>query len=348
MIARFEGTTANFYASGRRARGGVRTRALTLVETMMAMSALSLLTAMLIPAVQMARESSRRSQCLNNLREMLHGCAAHESARREFPYTAIEYSGRDRQRHAPRSPHEGLLPYLEQGPIYAQIDFDDFPLDVSTMPPSSAANGALLSQSVPVFQCPTDYRLPGGNNYRACMGFGPGIFTTAETKICTDPGNGTGAFVNGRAIAPAEFLDGLSATVMFSERVMGSRGAYRPYSDYLVSSPNICTAADAVTICSSLAAGGAHDAYGGSTWLLGGWRQTWYNHILTPNSPVPDCNANPISAGGGRGIYTARSFHPGGVNSGMADGSVRFIADTIDVSIWRAVSSRRGGEAQDL
>ncbi|OYV78005.1 MAG: hypothetical protein B7Z73_19840, partial [Planctomycetia bacterium 21-64-5] len=173
--------------------------------------------------------------------------------------------------------------------------------------------------------------------------FGPGIVAPAETATCTDPGNGTGAFVHGRSVRPAEFLDGLSNTAMFSERVMGGRGAYRPYSDYLVSLPDICTTSDAIGTCSSLATGGLYDAYAGATWLFGGWRQTWYNHLFTPNSPVPDCNANPIASGGGRGAYTARSYHPGGVNSAMADGSARFVSQDIDLSVWRALATRGGG-----
>jgi prepilin-type processing-associated H-X9-DG protein len=319
--------------------------ALTIVETMVTLSVLSFLAALLIPAVQMARESARRDHCLNNLREILHACASHESARREFPYTAVQFLGKDNRMHPPCSPHERLLPYLEQEPVFTQIDFNDLPLDVSAKPPASLHNGAFVGLAISVFLCPTDPRLPGGNNYRACMGFGPGIFATGETKACTDPGNGTGAFVNGRSVQAAEFLDGLSNTVMFSERVMGSRGAYRPYCDYLVSLRDICTASGAIATCSSLPFGAPSDTFGGSTWLFGGWRQTWYNHVLTPNSGIPDCNAGPVTAGGGSGAYTARSYHPGGVNSAMADGSVRFVAENIDGTVWRALSTRRGGEA---
>lgn len=330
-----------------RSRGSPRA-GLTIVETMVAMSIVSLLAALLIPAVQVARESARRTQCSNNLREILLACGAHESALREFPYTAQQYIGADKQMHPPCAPHARLLPYLEQEPAFAQIDFDDYPLDLSVMAPSSVHNAGLLHLPVSVFRCPSDSGAPGANNYRACMGFGPGIFTSAETTICTDPGNGAGAFVNGRAMKAAEFLDGLSTTVMFSERVVGSRGAYRPYSDYLVSLADICTVADAVSICGALPAGGPHDGYGGATWLFGGWRQTWYNHLLTPNCSIPDCNAGPISSGGGSGAYTARSYHPGGVNSAMADGSARFVSENVDALVWRAISTRRGGEARSL
>jgi prepilin-type processing-associated H-X9-DG protein len=331
----------------RRHARSARRKALTIVETLVTLSVISLLAALLLPAVQAARESARRGQCLNNLREIVVACAAHESARQAFPYTSVNYLGSDKIVHPACSPHERLLPYLEQGPVYGQIDFGDLPLDISTDPPSSMNNGRLVPLALGVFRCPTDSGLPGGNNYRACMGFGPGIFTAAETSVCTDAGNASGAFVNSRSVTPAEFLDGLSATVMFSERVMGSRGAYRPFLDYRVYLGNICSVNDAMGICSSLAVGPT-DSNGGSTWLFGGWRQTWYNHVLTPNSRIPDCNSGPLSSGGGNGAYTARSYHPGGVNSAMADGSARFVSEDVDILVWRAISTRRGGEAQSL
>jgi prepilin-type processing-associated H-X9-DG protein len=318
---------------------------LTIVELMVAMSALSLLVALLLPAVHQARESGRRDMCLNNLRELLHACSAHESARGEFPYTSVTFVDTNNQPHPACSPHERLLPYLEQGTTYSEIDFADYPIDLAAKPLSSSHNGGLISFSIKVFRCPTDSGLSGGNNYRACMGYGPGIFTPKETAVCADPGNGAGAFVNGRGVKAAEFLDGLANTVMFSERVMGSRGAYRPYCDYRIFLGNICTVDDAVDICGSLAAGPT-DSSGGATWLFGGWRHTWYNHLLTPNSRIPDCSAGANTEGGGNGAYTARSYHPGGVNAAMADGSARFVSEDIDVFVWRAISTRAGGEAQ--
>lgn len=318
--------------------------ALTIVELMVAMSVISLLVAILLPAVQAARERSRRTQCLNNLREIVQACAAHEGARGEFPYTSVTFYENGKFYPA-CSPHARLLPYLEQGAAYAQIDFADYPIDDASSPLYSAHNGGLISFSINVFRCPSDSGLSGGNNYRACMGLGPGIFTPKQPSGCSDPGNSAGAFANGRGVKAAEFLDGLSATVMFSERVMGSRGAYRPYSDYRVYLGSICTVSEAVSICGSLAAGPT-DSNGGSTWLFGGWRQTWYNHILTPNSRIPDCAAGDLTEGGGYGAYTARSYHPGGLNSAMADGSARFLSEDVDALVWRAISTRAGGEAQ--
>lgn len=319
---------------------------LTIVETMVALSVVSFLAALLIPAVQMARESARRGQCLHNIREVVQACASYESAQKGFPYTAVQFQDADKKMHPPCSPHECILPYLDQGAVFGDIDFGDLPIDLAGKPPSSMKNGAIIPFAIAVFRCPTDPGRAGGNNYRACMGFGPGIYSPSETRVCADPGNAAGAFVNGRSVTPAEFLDGLSNTVMFSERVMGSQGAFRPYSDFLVALPNICSTGDAIATCGSLPPA-LYDAFGGSTWLYGGWRQTWYNHLFAPNSSIPDCNAGPVMAGGGNGAYTARSYHPGGVNCAMADGSVRFVSEQIEIVVWRAMSTRRGGETLD-
>jgi prepilin-type processing-associated H-X9-DG protein len=146
-----------------------------------------------------------------------------------------------------------------------------------------------------------------------------------------------------------DFRDGTSHTILFSEKILGDGipTRFTPWSDYFyVRQRDIVTADDAVSACGSLSsANPAHDSYVGWTWLFGGWNATWYNHILPPNSPVPDCGAGGEGvAGGGPGAYTARSFHSGGVNASFADGSARFISSTIDLSVWRAVSTRAGDD----
>ena len=80
-----------------------------------------------------------------------------------------------------------------------------------------------------------------------------------------------------------------------------------------------------------------HRSYGGAAWLFGGFGHSWYNHILPPNSRTPDCEY-------GRGAFTARSLHAGGVNVSLVDGSARFAADAIDLAVWRALATRRLGE----
>jgi prepilin-type processing-associated H-X9-DG protein len=78
--------------------------------------------------------------------------------------------------------------------------------------------------------------------------------------------------------------------------------------------------------------------------VLGGLLNTWYLHVLPPNSPVPDCAFGDGFTDGGLGIVSARSFHPGGVHVAMADGSVRWIGNAIDQIVWQAAGTRNAGE----
>jgi hypothetical protein len=331
----------------RRCRSAVPRRGgATILELLVAASVLSFLMALILPAIGASRESARRAQCAGRLHQMIVASQAHAAARRAFPYTSIGfYYQLNGPFQPPVSPHALLLPYLEAQPIFAEINFDDNPFNISQFPPASIVNTTVLKQTVPVFLCPSDSPQPGANSYRACLGPGVGVFAADVGASCVDPGNGTGAFVNGRSVNPAEFLDGLSHTIMFSEKPIGSGGAYRPWSDYLISPIDLCTADAARAECATLSAGGLYDRFGGTTWLLGGWRQTWYNHVLPPNTATPDCNAGAISNGGGPGVYAARSYHPTGVNAANADGAVQFVSQSIDAAVWRALSTRRGADA---
>jgi prepilin-type processing-associated H-X9-DG protein len=92
------------------------------------------------------------------------------------------------------------------------------------------------------------------------------------------------------------------------------------------------------------------------------WSQCWYgyvlyNHVASPNSEIPDCtpwNANPNSwldhsqQSPTEGMFTARSWHPGGVNVLFLDGHVKFISDSVDLGVWRGMASIDGGEKIDL
>jgi prepilin-type processing-associated H-X9-DG protein len=255
-----------------------------------------------------------------------------------------------------------LLPYLEGDTVYETVEWSHGGRDnPGSLPDSFLAigNGVIvfsrpvnetpLTTTIPVFLCPSDIQRPAGNNYRACMGYGPGIFGPNSGAICQYPGNASGAFVNGRPVRPAEFRDGLSNTVLFSEQLIGDGDPqrYTPWTDAFYFEGNLCTADDARQRCAQFATVNAqHDSFRGTTWLLGGWRHTWYNHVLTPNSHVPDCSAGGEGmGGGGNGAYAARSYHEGGVNVVMADGSSRFVSENVNPAIWQALATRSGKES---
>lgn len=251
-----------------------------------------------------------------------------------------------------RSPHQQLLPFLDQAALYAKLDFNDMSINAPGMSPSfvTSAHRELVSVRVPILLCPSDRDRPGATNYRANMGYGPGVFGPDSPGIIPFAGNVAGAFVHGRSVPIGEFQDGASNTVLFSEKLVGDgdQQRYTPWTDFFFfETGDILSADDAVRACSSLVTSNPHHAsYAGWTWVFGGWNSTWYNHILTPNSSIPDCSAGGNGmAGGGSGAYAARSFHRGGVNVSIADGAARLISESIDLTIWRAMSTRDGGES---
>jgi prepilin-type processing-associated H-X9-DG protein len=286
----------------------------------------------------------------------------HAATHRSFPATSARYGegrGASRVIHSSISPHVRLLPYLDRTALYKTVEFDhigiDFPgrLPDSRRPPggrnAEPANQIALRTTVPAFLCPADVQRTAGNNYHACMGYGPGIFDSRPPTLCPDPGNAVGAFVNGRGVRIAEFDDGLSQTVLFSEQLIGDLDPqhYTPWTDAFYYGGNLYSGEETRRQCRRFArADSAHDSFRGTTWLLGSWRQSWYNHVATPNSNIPDCSAgSELMVGGGSGSYAARSYHTGGVNVVMVDGSARFVSEQIDLVVWQAQSSRAGGEA---
>ena len=214
----------------------------------------------------------------------------------------------------------------------------------------SPSNTTVLGLSLAVLQCPSDApRLSPGNNYRACAGSQP-----ADTESNPAPGGG-GAFPMLLAFSAAQFTDGLSVTVGFSERVTGSGNEdaipsardvnYRdPPGRITPTSPD---ADQYMTIC----AAGSGPALGfmqsGHYWLNSGFEDGLYNHVMGPNTTVVDCTTVlpgvPLGAMAHAAI-TARSQHPGGVNSLLMDGSVRFIKNSVALPVWRALATRAGGE----
>ncbi len=159
---------------------------------------------------------------------------------------------------------------------------------------------------------------------------------------CVDcPQQYSGAFVPFGVRRCAEFTDGLSNTIALSEKPIGSTGTYSPFRDWLdtweAQEPDAW-----VRLCASQTET-THAAFdAGRTWMLDGGFYTHFYCVLAPNSLIPDCGNGGIA--NGRGLFTARSYHPGGVNAVMADGSVRWFSSSIEMGTWRALGTRNGGE----
>lgn len=316
----------------------------TLVELLTTIGIIGIVVSLILPAVMSARSTARRAQCTGQLRQLGIAAASYQSARRVFPFTTIGMASPGGMARS-ISPQALLLPYLELSAVFSQIDFSESGM-VASGKPTSTVNANLLTLTVRVFLCPDDNPAAGANNYRANMGVipMPGIRVgTSKPGLPTEAS--TGAFRINRALSPGSFTDGLANTVMFSEKLIGGLNDSRfdPPRDCFYSPYPIELVDDAVLACQNPpSVNPPHDAYSGTTWLFGGYDQTWYNHIFPPNSPIPDCASN---GAGGHGAYTARSFHAGGVNAAFADGAVRSISENVDLTVWRAIATRAGGDA---
>ena len=330
---------ATFYRGARGERG-----AFTVLELLVVLGVLSVLVGLIAPAVQRARENARRTACLHQLRQMGHACEAHLATQRRYPtYLNIGRPG------ASASGHVRLLPYLEQRAVYDQVPLE-LVGDAVAEPPTCPAD--LTQIPLPMFHCPSDEVRASGNSYRACFGTTPGIHATWRPGLPRPP-EGTavslwGVFLGARTAG--DVSDGLSHTVLFSERVVGDGDAsrYTPWRDIARTPRGIYYPDDAVAACAEIDHPAAHISYGGWTWLLTDYSQTAYNHVLPPNSAVPDCVDGWNTAVVHEGAVTARSRHDGGVNVALGDGAVRFVSETTDLRVWRAIATIHGAEANDL
>jgi prepilin-type N-terminal cleavage/methylation domain-containing protein len=339
-----------------------RRRGFTLVELLVVIAIIGVLVGLLLPAVQAAREAARRMQCSNNLKQL--GLAIHnyESAYRVLPFgKGASYVGAPV--YARWSQHAMILPYLEQSALYNTIDFR-LPPDtpgmggvVPFMPAYTNAigtNAAACRTPVPGFFCPSD-QAPSDvwqaqNNYvgnqggwlcdRSDQPGGPGDISPNEVQ--------TGVFYYLSKVKFAGVTDGLSNTVFFSEKIRG-QGTPNTRTDLFVIPPQTTLDATFATCKSinTLTATPLTSKYGYS-WVMGENCCSQYNHVSTPNT-------NSCGGTGFQGSMTnmamqvsAASLHTGGVQCMMGDGSVRFVTNSIDLNVWRAVGSRASGETESL
>ena len=322
--------------------------ALTLIETLVAIGIVVLLVAIVVPAVQRVRESARRAACRSNLRQIGLALQQYESAFGMYPpsYQMTHYWGPPLLR-VPKlySVQTQLLPFLDRRDVFNLINFDLRLL--RQVDPQYEGNTTAAAQRIAVFLCPSDGReLPdpaADNSYRTNMGSGPVWFDTGLLDTAKD-----GAFHVFRMLRRSEISDGLANTAAFSERLRGDGDkttfSFMGDSFYVPPPyPPISTGHFADLCVQWYPRMQKHFSDGGTTWLISGRFYTWYDHHEVPNSPVPDCST--VSFATGLGSFPPRSYHPGGVNVLMLDGSVHFISDGIDFQTWRALGTRAGGES---
>ncbi len=310
----------------------------TLIEVLVVIAIIGVLVALLIPAVQMAREAARRGSCINNLKQIGLALAGYESMHAVYPFGD---GGGTPPGFLPRwSAHSQLLPFLEQRSVYNALNFSGLPW--AHHPIYGAPNATGLLTQLTVFLCPSDVGFildqdgTSCNNYRACAG-------TLPINLVDDPvkntGRNDGAFWFQSAVKISAISDGTSSTAAFSERCLGNSTQPDPLGDVYEVVPTLapCEQASPATTPRY-----AHSLeWSGQRWSDGNAFYTRYHHYLTPQ--MQSCTTG-IADTDGQLAETATSRHPGGVNLLTADGSVRFVKQTIAPATWKAMATIAGGE----
>jgi prepilin-type N-terminal cleavage/methylation domain-containing protein/prepilin-type processing-associated H-X9-DG protein len=355
-----------------RARRSIRPPRLgfTLVELLVVIAIIGVLVALLLPAVQAAREAARRTQCTNNLKQLALACHNYMDSHKVFPPAMNNYA---------LSGFVMMLPYIEQTAIYDRIAARSFAFRPWEVEPAT-------DTMIAAFLCPSDgeatnnvsggderrgncsYVLSRGDAYRHNSAqVAP---THGSFRCAVHPHRGVFGYFGD--ITGASITDGMSNTIAISETVKcdqsgtvwdhPKRGRAN-FSTYALTPIECINAVDPATrrIRPHLATTG--DNRRGQRWCDGRDQITGFFTVTPPNSP----HCTPQADNFRWSLGPASSFHPGGVNVAMCDGSVRFVSETIDsgdltqqtlaghngiihsgpsrYGVWGSLGSRNGGEA---
>jgi prepilin-type N-terminal cleavage/methylation domain-containing protein/prepilin-type processing-associated H-X9-DG protein len=353
-------------------------RGFTLIELLVVIAIIAVLIALLLPAVQAAREAARRAQCVNNLKQL--GLAAHNyvSSNNVFPLGDMYPSGSNQKGangvvgNGSNSYSYGwplaLLPQMEQQPVFNAFNFCFTYADKNG---SVLTNSTVSYNQIATFLCPSENQATRPQPPYAALNYvgnngGPGAIRGFSGTIVS-PNWGSTAVSTG-VVGIEGVVDGTSNTGLFSERLYGvsnnavtfagdsmnarratfSAGAAGGTLNGGLSAPAVTFLAACKALPATTQAVASYRS--GQIWIIAHpWATVFnrYNHFGTPNSLTCQAsNGNPISTGtcGGLASVPPTSNHSGGVNMAMADGSVRFIKDSISVPTWWALGTRASGE----
>ena len=334
-------------------------RGFTLVELLVVIAIIGILIALLLPAVQAAREAARRNQCMNNLKQVALAVGNYADTHGRFPPFNCGTANANGHQISWRIL---ITMHLEQQQVYNMMNWLKDPGPTSAYP--------AYDLEIPTYQCPSALQPPiarnqGRASYRGCIG--TTVINNAQLYTYA-PMNGIFEIMtpNSSGIQYRNILDGTTHTLLVGEMEQGPRGLLsREVIGNIMGTVNqntmgalssgeynlvaykhcMATAKDGNYITGSTCpiANGGKDCYPGNRWHDGRPFYSAFTTVITPNGP--SCSDN--LSNDGDGIFTLSSRHPSGVQVAYADGSGHFVNENVDITIWQGLGTRAGQEALD-
>lgn len=355
-----------------------KNRGFTLIELLVVIAIIAILIALLLPAVQQAREAARRTQCRNNLKQLGLSLHNYHDVFGTFVFrrggTGGQWDAVPRNNNERRSGVISLLPYMDQAPLYNQIEAGDLtgttnggtavgPGGNQAWTSGPGGGWSVWNVAVNGLQCPSDSfsGSVGCNNYMFSLG---DSVNNAENLRDV-----RGLFGYASTFGVRDCTDGTSNTIAMAERCKGNQAPATNSNRRAITGTAMNKTGIAANPlqCRNLAVNGVYAAAenvkerAATCWTDGRLERSGFQTVLPPNGTScaegGDTNADSATA-----IITPTSFHTGGVHALMADGAVRFISENIDTGnlatgpatgnpsgpspygVWGALGTRAGGE----